>query len=153
MNSTTLQSADNGSRGRLTRVYSRKPAVTVRQRMFSAFSRLGALLLIGGIYAVWLHSGGISVPCIFHLLTGLKCPSCGVTDMCMALLRFDFTAAWNANPVMLCLLPVFVLIAGDVMFRYIKTGSALPGRWATVCIWGSVAVLLMFGVFRNIFSL
>ena len=57
----------------------------------------GVLLLCGLAYALWLRVGGFGIPCMFHTLTGLDCPSCGVTRMCMALLRLDFEAAFFIN--------------------------------------------------------
>lgn len=120
------------------------------QRLRKIVIGMSVCLLLGMLYALWLSLGGVGIPCIFHVLTGLDCPSCGVTHMCMALLRFDIAAAWRANAAILCLLPVLLLIAGSMIGRYVKTGETRPQRWVSVLIWSTIIVLLLFGLARNL---
>lgn len=120
------------------------------QRLRKIMIGMSVCLLLGMLYALWLSLGGPGIPCIFHVLTGLDCPSCGVTHMCMALLRFDIAAAWRANAAILCLLPVLLLIAGSMIGRYVKTGETRPQRWVSVLIWSTIIVLLLFGLARNL---
>ena len=83
--------------------------------------RLGggcALLLAAGLgYALWVRLTGLAIPCPFRAVTGLLCPGCGVTRLCLALLRGDFPAAWSANPVLLLLLPVLAALAVRTALR------------------------------------
>lgn len=120
------------------------------QRLRKIMIGMSVCLLLGMLYALWLSLGGPGIPCIFHVLTGLDCPSCGVTHMCMALLRFDIAAAWHANAAILCLLPVLLLIAGSMIGRYVKTGETRPQRWVSILIWSTIIVLLLFGLARNL---
>lgn len=121
-----------------------------RRRVCRVFIGAGILLLAGGLYALWLMLGGPGIPCIFHVLTGLDCPSCGITHLCLSLLRLDFSAAWQANAAILCLMPVGLVVAVRMLWRYIQTGQTRPERWVSVFIWGMIAVLLLFGVVRNV---
>lgn len=120
------------------------------QRLRKIMIGMSVCLLVGMLYALWLSLEGSGIPCIFHVLTGLDCPSCGVTHMCMALLRFDIAAAWRANAAILCLLPVLLLIAGSMIGRYVKTGETRPQRWVSILIWSTIIVLLLFGLARNL---
>lgn len=120
------------------------------QRLRKIMIGMSVCLLLCMLYALWLSLGGVGIPCIFHVLTGLDCPSCGVTHMCMALLRFDIAAAWRTNAAILCLLPVLLLIAGSMIGRYVKTGETRPQRWVSVLIWSTIIVLLLFGLARNL---
>ena len=120
------------------------------QRLRKISVGMSVCLLFGVLYALWLSLGGPGIPCIFHVLTGLDCPSCGVTHMCMALLRLDIPAAWRANAAILCLLPVLLLIAGSMIGRYVKTGETRPQRWVSILIWSTIIVLLLFGLARNL---
>ena len=58
----------------------------------------GAVLVgLGAAYTALILVIGRGLYCPFWKLTGLLCPGCGVTRMCLALLRLDVAAAWRAN--------------------------------------------------------
>lgn len=50
-----------------------------------------------------------SVGCPIRWMTGVSCPSCGMTRAAMALLRFDFTAAYNYHP-LIFILPIVAIV-------------------------------------------
>lgn len=110
----------------------------------------GLILGIGLAYAVFVRLSGLSIPCPFHAVTGLLCPGCGVTRMCLALLRLDFAAAWQANPVLLLLLPVLTALLIRQAMRYVKTGRSTLSRRESALVWGMAAVLLLWGIARNL---
>lgn len=110
----------------------------------------GLILGIGLAYAVFVRLSGLSIPCPFHAVTGLLCPGCGVTRMCLALLRLDFAAAWRANPVLLLLLPVLAALLLRQAVRYVKTGRSTLSRGESALVWGMAAVLLLWGIARNL---
>lgn len=112
---------------------------------------LAALLGTGLLYAGFVSLTGWGIPCVFHLVTGLSCPGCGVSRMFMALLRLDFGAAWEANPAILALLPLGMVVLADILVRYVRTGRRVPGKFSNVAIVFMIAVLLVFGVMRNLF--
>lgn len=49
------------------------------------------------------------VGCPIRWMTGVSCPSCGMTRAAMALLKFDFTAAFNYHPLVF-LLPIVAIV-------------------------------------------
>ena len=109
-----------------------------------------ALLLAGLAYAALVRTTGAALPCPFHALTGLECPGCGVTRMCLALLRLDVSGAWKANPVLLLLLPLLGGLLGYRAVVYVRRGSVPTARWETLVWSGMAVVLLLWGVWRNI---
>lgn len=110
----------------------------------------GGLLLAGLLYA-WVYGlTGLSIPCLFYTVTGLQCPGCGVSRMCMCLLRLDFAGAWHYNPVILMLLPIGAYLAVRVLIRYVKTGSSVLRKAEHITVGVIIAVLLLFGVLRNL---
>lgn len=38
------------------------------------------------------------IPCIFHSVTDVPCPGCGMTRACLALTHAHFTEAWHYHP-------------------------------------------------------
>ncbi len=110
----------------------------------------GLLFLGAGLcYAAWIHFTEAGLPCLFRLITGWQCPGCGISHMCMALLRFEFPAAFAANPAVLLLLPLWCVVFGLLALQYIRTGSKKMSRWQNAAIIFSIVVLLVFGVIRN----
>lgn len=110
----------------------------------------GVLLALGLGYALWVRVTGLALPCPFRAVTGLLCPGCGVTRMCLALLRGDLAGAWAANPVLLLLLPVLGLLAVRTARRYIREGRSLGPRWESALCWALTAVLIVWGAARNL---
>lgn len=82
--------------------------------------KAGAAVLCAGLfYGYVLIPMGFRIPCPVRYLTGFRCPGCGITDMCLAVLhgRFLEAPAYNwglaiAAPVLLWLV-IFHLRGGD----------------------------------------
>ena len=111
----------------------------------------GALLALGLGYALWVRLTGLAVPCLFHAVTGRLCPGCGVTQMCLALLRWDWAAAWEANPVLLMMLPVLTVIGVRMAARYVRAGVTVAPKWESAVLWAMTTLLIVWGVVRNLF--
>ena len=101
----------------------------------------GVFLLLGLAYFL--------LPCIFQKITGFACPGCGMTHLCMRLLRLDFAGAAGENLAAALLAPLWlagILIRALWNPAWFSKGS----RAENILLWGSVAVLLLFGVLRNL---
>jgi len=82
--------------------------------------RLWGLVLAGtALFGVgWLFSGMPTPLCPFHAITGLPCPSCGMTRGIRCLLHGNFAAAFFFNPLGMTALmgiAVYVIYAGVVV--------------------------------------
>lgn len=122
----------------------------MRHRALVLLQRLLCFLAAGLCYAVFCTVTGLALPCPFHLVTGLQCPGCGVTRMCLALLRLDFSAAWQANPGLLLLCPVLLLLFARLSVQYLRTGDWRPSRRVSLLIWAILIYLLVYSVLRNL---
>lgn len=112
---------------------------------------LGAVVVsVGCAYAFFWVKTGLSIPCPFHLLTGLNCPGCGVSRMMLSLLRLDFAAAFRYNAVLFCLLPVLLGLGALYVIRYVRLGTKRAGKTGEAIVWTLVGVLLSWGVVRNL---
>lgn len=122
----------------------------MKKRLLRVCCITGIVLFCGLAYALWIRIVGFGMPCIFHTLTGLDCPSCGVTHMCMALLRLDFVAAFRANSAIFCLMPLGIAVAARQIYLYIRYDRRRLEPWASVAIAFMIVVLLIFGIVRNV---
>ncbi len=125
---------------------SRERVGRLKKLVFTAFAALG----LGLLYAFFVSVTGLGVPCLFRLATGLLCPGCGVSRMCMALLRLDFGAAFEANPAVFCLLPAGAAVAVKICINYVKTGSLDPGKFCNAVLTVMIVALIAFGIVRNL---
>ncbi len=122
----------------------------MKQRAFKVIRKGAVILMLGCAYFVWLSLTGLGIPCVFRLATGLKCPGCGVTRMIMSLLRLDLAAAFTHNAVLLCMLPLLLSLAAVSLVRYVRTGSRAMTRTENALVLFSAAVLVAWGVVRNL---
>ena len=102
----------------------------------------------GFVYTV-LYLLGIQIPCPFHRLTGLYCPGCGVSRMCISILRLDFLSALRYNSIVLFLLPVIFLLMVQLTVHYVKTGRKQLTKGQRIVVWSMAVILVLFGVIRN----
>jgi hypothetical protein len=110
-----------------------------------AISGLAFALYQSGPSASWMPG------CLFHRMTGLNCPGCGMTRAAYAVLHGNFGEAFRLNPMGMVLLPAALLGLGLELAGWMR-GKPLPfrfrigGRWA----WGVLGMVLVFWVIRNI---
>lgn len=108
----------------------------------------GALLLASLAYAGFCRVTGWALPCLFYKLTGLYCPGCGVTRMCLALLRLDFPAAFAANKGVFAALPMLAALLAWSAYRWVKE---LPqSRVEQAAAWALLGYFLLYGFLRNL---
>lgn len=112
----------------------------------------GCLLLCGLLYGLFCMSTGVAIPCFFRKITGFSCPGCGVSRMCINLMRGNVSEAIRCNPALFfCMFPMLVVFS-EVLYRYIKNGDTKLRTWENVVLYGIIAVLLVHGVIRNVIA-
>lgn len=104
-------------------------------------------LIIGMLYAVFIKITGISIPCLFRKITGLKCPGCGITTFFINMFRGDIKTAISANPSLVLVLP---LLGAVLVSVYVKNSWDIKKRWTLWCLYLSLFFLLSFGILRNL---
>ncbi len=122
----------------------------MKERLFQTLKTVTILVAIGVGYAFVCTFTPFRIPCPLHALTGLYCPGCGVTRMCLSLLRFDFAGAARANLAVLVLSPVMFVLLIWYLVQYIKFGKRNLTRAQAIVVWTLVALLLLFGILRNL---
>lgn len=103
------------------------------------------LIVVGVSALVYLYGHDPSVNggyprCLFHSLTGLWCPGCGVTRGLYAFLHGEYLETVRMNPYIFCIMPMLAFAA------YV---ARRPAELRSI---GFIAVLsgLLFWVLRNV---
>lgn len=112
-----------------------------------------AVVCAGFLYGYILVPLGLMIPCPFHLITGLQCPGCGVSRMCIALMHFRFREAAMYNLGLALCLPVLALLLIRMTLRYVRDASWALRKWEhilTICL---IIFLLVWAVLRNIWGI
>lgn len=124
--------------------------MTKKARLKKLLMNIFLLGMAGLLYGIFVSYTGLAIPCLFRTVTGLLCPGCGVTGMCVALLHLDWRGAFSCHPVLfVLLLPLTaVFICGAA--GYVQNGRFRFARWQNLILYVSVAALVIFGVVRNL---
>lgn len=100
------------------------------------------------LYLVLRRLTGFSVPCIFHSLTGFKCPGCGITHMLDSLMSLDLSGAREANVFVFFTSPFLLFELVYEFFIPHKNGNFRKINNAFLIIY--CIALISFGIVRNI---
>jgi hypothetical protein len=104
---------------------------------------IGVSFAISGVLYLKVLSPklGIHIPCIFHEVTNLHCPGCGITRVCLSLLKGDFEQAFHYN--------MLVFVLAPLLLTYIVLEKKGLKRTANVMMMVSITLTLIFWVLRN----
>lgn len=109
------------------------------------------LLVIILIVISILLFNGIYIPCIFHEITGLYCPGCGITRLFLSLLTFDFYQAYRYNQLVFILLPFTLILIIDYLFKTLTNKKNILYHKINNKVWYLLILLtILFGIVRNI---
>ncbi|SDA24182.1 Protein of unknown function [Ruminococcus sp. YE71] len=125
----------------------------MKKRIIRVLFVYAAIASSAAAYALIMELTGRGLPCIFHKLTGLKCPGCGNTHAlhCLATGRFREALGHNAMMPLEAAFAVWLAVASAA--RYIRTGKY---SLTTGCEAANVVFLLLFvgwWVVRNILGI
>lgn len=105
------------------------------------------LIVIFLIYTVLIIRFDIGIPCVFYEITGLYCPGCGITRLCLSLFEGDVYQAFRYNPIIFIDLPIlFILFVLNIFFKKNKNIKKITD----VIIIFLATITIIFGVIRNI---
>lgn len=117
-----------------------QPDVRKTRFLFLAGTAAAADLLLKGLT-------GYSIPCVFHCLTGLKCPGCGITHMLMNLLLLDWKGAYAANPFLFVTGPFLIF---EIIYEFFLSHSNRKFHSVNnILLVIYCTALILFGIIRN----
>lgn len=121
-----------------------------RKRCRKLLLWMATAISAGLIYAFFCFYTGLFIPCMFRLFTGLRCPGCGISHMCLALLRLQFKEAFTANPAVLLMLPFLGILALLLMRQYVQLGKIELSKRQNLLVSIMVVFFVIFGIIRNL---
>ena len=116
----------------------------MKERVLELLKQVGFLAILGIGYLILIQTTTLRIPCLFRAYTGFKCPGCGVTRMCVAILHGDWRTAWKENSMLLILLPA---ILGYCMFQevgYVVNGERKSGKIDNLFLGTIIGILLVY---------
>ena len=85
-----------------------------------------------------------TIPCLFHEITNLYCPGCGITRMFLALFKLDFYQAFRYNPL------VFILLILSIVYFLVKKIGKLIFKLPNYIYYYLLFIVIIYGILRNI---
>ena len=120
-----------------------------RTRLLQVLACSAATIALLSVY-LSLSSRGHGLPCPLLLLTGWRCPACGMTRAARALLAGDFATAFSHN----ALWPLYAVYLGWIVISdaaaYVRRGEL---RLLPTPLWAHGAMLAVavgYGILRNL---
>ena len=120
-----------------------------KSRLYKLLIKTAILLGIGVGYLLIIQFTPFGIPCVFHLVTGLDCPGCGISRMFVALSRGDILLAAQSNLLVLCLLPFGLVLGGYKAWQYVRTGKMPTGKVEKVFYIVAFLLCVIFFIVRN----
>lgn len=122
----------------------------MKERAMRCLKTAGVLVTAGLAYGLFVMKTGWAVPCAFRKITGLLCPGCGISRMCIALMRLDLRAAFHYHPLVMLLSPFWLYAFLTWLAAYIREGKREQTKAQKGIVLVSIVLLLVFGVARNL---
>lgn len=114
------------------------------------------LILLGIIFLFEIYhflniKYNFEIPCIFHKITGLYCPGCGLTRMLFSIINLDFYQAFRYNPLLFICLPFLIIyfVYGLLMYLNNKKNNLISKIPKSITI-SLLIITILYGILRNI---
>ena len=113
---------------------------------------LAAVLAVAGVWALRHFDPNVAgnpfPPCLFHLITGLWCPGCGMTRCAHALVHLNFARAFSMNALVMLAAPVLALLYARSAGWLSAEFSARLRPLTSLTLW--FVLVVVFAVLRNL---
>jgi hypothetical protein len=127
----------------------RRPGfVLSRYVMLCALLTVAAGLAVVSLFDPAKHS--FYPYCLFHRLTGLNCPGCGGLRALHQLLHGHVAAAFQFNALVVLCLPLAAWFGVRRLWRLASGKAQPPFVVRPAWLWLGLAVIVAFGVLRNL---
>ncbi len=122
----------------------------MKKRLYKLIKGYILIFAAGLLYALLFSEFNIKIPCIFNTITGYLCPACGISRMCVSILKLEFWEAFYYNKLIFLLIPLFCYFLVKWSIDYVKKGKITNSETEKIIIWIVIVLLVIFGIVRNI---
>ncbi|MBP3461837.1 MAG: DUF2752 domain-containing protein [Bacilli bacterium] len=110
-----------------------------------------AILCIAFLFLILFLFDVISIPCIFHKITGLYCSGCGISRMIKEIFRLNFYQAFRYNPLCFILFPLLLMYLIYSIYLWItEKEDKIIKKIDPKIIYILLIIVILFGIMRNI---
>lgn len=93
----------------------------------------------------------IGIPCIFHKITGLYCPGCGMTRAIFSLIDLDIKQAIKNNILIIIVVPFLIIYIINFAYIWINDLKKDPSKIFPKWFWYTELIItIIFGIIRNL---
>lgn len=106
------------------------------------------LFFFGIAYLVLVDVFHIGFVCVFHEITGLECPGCGITRCILSIIKGNLKEAFHYNMLIFISLPIAIVYSIYISYNYIKGKKYYKlgdKGWYVI-----LTIVILFGIIRNI---
>lgn len=108
-------------------------------------------IILISIYKIINKKYNIGIPCIFHEITNLYCPGCGITRALFAIMDLDIKTAMHCNLLIFILFPFLLIYMINYIYISIKNINKDPSKIINKKTWYLLLfITVLFGILRNI---
>lgn len=110
-------------------------------------------ILLLYIYKYIFQKYHIGIPCIFHEITHLYCPGCGITRAIFSLLELDIKQALKQN-LLIIFLPLIIIYLINYIKIKLNKENVDPSKIFPKSIWYILLIItITYGILRNYLSI
>jgi hypothetical protein len=120
-----------------------------QKRLRSVLKTCGIIIALGLVYLFVFRTIGVGIPCVFRVVTGLKCPGCGMTHAMAALASGDVNGAAENNILSVTVVPMLLIYGFYKAVRYIKTGEEEFGIGEIIFLLLCMIACVFYFIYRN----